>query len=263
MNPVLRHRIAISELAYDVVWHSAGLDDKHNALSAPSPGSTWEERAALERKALAELASVGLAVDNRIDPELVGTIRLIAKPHQELYGWFTPEPGAPTRSVLAVRVGRDALLTRLEDGNLILEPVDPAAVPDAVAGLVPMRPAADSPALKAALSELDKEPDQYEDDYDGSVMVSSWQAPRQESDVEKVRRLLDEPRSGTGQFFAAVRDDQLGRRRCAHPLSYVDTAQGRYVTRIRRSNGVTSLLMTPADNGALADHLRSLLTNIR
>lgn len=261
---MLRKQITVSELAYDVVWHSAGLEDKHNALPAPSPGTTWQERAALEREALAELSSAGLASDNRIDPELIATIKLIAKPHQELYGWFTPEPGAPTRSVLAVRAGNDALLAQMEGGSLILGPIKPTAIPDAVAGVVPIRAAATSPALTAVLSELDKDPDQEEeeDEYGGSVMVSTRQAPRQESHVEKVRRLLNEPRLAAGQFFASVRDDQLGRRRCEHPVGYLDTEQGRYITRIRRAHGVRSLVVTPADNSGLADHLRALLAEI-
>lgn len=261
---MLRSRIVISELAYDVIWQLEGLPDKHTALGTASPGTTREERATLERAALEELAAAGLARHDHVHPDLVAALSLTVQSYQELYGWFAPELEAPTRSVLAVCSGNDALLVQLDEGYLQLEPLSPAALPEAVAAAVPARPPVDFPALMVPLSELDgtaaaQRHEEY--DFGASLMISRGRPSGDERDSEKVRRLLEQPRVGAGQFFAAVRDHRLGRRHRSGSLSYVDTAHGRYLTRIQRgTNATESLLVTPADSGTLADQLRHMLT---
>ncbi|GDY33737.1 ESX secretion-associated protein EspG [Gandjariella thermophila] len=253
---MLRSRITISALAYDVAWESERLPDKHRALLTPSPGTTYEERAELERRALAELASLGLARGEQIHPDLLAALRLIARAHQEFYGWWHAAESDTVSAVVAVS-GEDAVRAVLLNNQLTLEPVRAAGAADALVALLPQAPAGRGSAISMPEDEVGGSAGDGPG-YGGGVMVSASTSVN--ASTAQLRRLLDQPRTGGGQLYAASRD-HLGRKhRAPGPVTYFDTAAGRYVA-VRRpgSDGRAWVTITPADPSTLASRLTESL----
>ena len=250
---MLRGRLTISALAYDVVWEYLGLQDKPNALDVPSPGATWRARTDLVRSALDELHRRGLIEHDEPDAALVAALRLVAWPEREIYGWYSSGgPGASVRSVLCACSGDVALLAHLGDDLLTIEPVRPTALPAAVADHVPAAAAMRIPSYTLPTNVIGS-PSPPEG------LLRPAAGPSAHPLHGQVRRLLTRPRTGWGQFFAADRDRHGMRRRCEFPLTYVDTADGRFcVSEHRQSDGRAWLVFAAADQARLAARLDEL-----
>jgi hypothetical protein len=255
---VLRSRVTISALAYDVTWEVERLPDKHRALLTASPGTTYEERAELERRALAELASSGLARGEQIHPDLLAALRLIARAHYEFYGWWHTAESETVSGVVAVS-GEDAVRALLLGDQLTLEPVRAAGAADALVAMLPPASAGRGGAISLPEDEFGAGPGTDDARAGGGVLVSANTGTG--TATGQLRRLLDQPRTGGGQLYAANRD-HLGRKhRAPSPVTYFDTAAGRYLA-VRRPGPDRRpwVTVTPADPRALAGRLTESLT---
>src|SRR5256885_6602444 len=91
--PVLRASMTMSGLAFVVLWEKLDLGTLPRALFLPSPGTTVADRATAERIAAMELARIGVGWGARLDDEIVASLRLLAAPATEYYGWIMPPTG--------------------------------------------------------------------------------------------------------------------------------------------------------------------------
>jgi len=258
---VLRSRVTISALAYDVAWEAGRLPDKHRALLTPSPGTTYEERAELERRALAELSSLGLARGEEIHPDLLAALSLVASAHHEFYGWFHAGESDTMSAVVAVS-GEDAVRAVLLRDQLALEPVRAIGAADAFVAVLPPATPGHGSAISLPADEVSGQ--QTGDGYQGggAVMVSAGTTAN--ASATQLRRLLDQPRTGGGQLYVASRDHLGRKRRAPAPLTYFDTAGGRYLAVQRPGpDGRTWVTVTPADAKAIAERLRESLATAR
>ncbi|MBP2477352.1 hypothetical protein JOF53_006224 [Crossiella equi] len=246
---MLRTRVVVSALAYDVVWEAERLGDKHNALLTASPGATWEQRLEYARAALRELTEAGLADGESVHPDLVAALRLLARPQHEVYGWFTPEPGSPAVGVLAAASGTDAVLAVLHDGWLTLEPVEAGKLPEAVARLLPERNALRTTVLSFPLDESTV-------DEQGLLR----RVGGRDGGAARAQRLFERERLGAGQFRVARRDGNGVREIAEFPLDYVDTEAGRYLAcRQPGPDGAPWGLVLPGTPTELVQRLRGQL----
>jgi hypothetical protein len=206
--PALRTPLVLSGFAFVVLWEKLDLGALPRALYLPSPGATVEERARVEHVAAVELARLGLGSGGPPDHELAATLRLLAAPATEYYGWVVPSAGRPV-GMLAAESGRQAVLATVDVPIVELMPVTAGDLARIVAHqLPPLAPA-------------------------GAVHVLP------EHSLAGFERATGAPVTGNGQLYVAVRD-RIGRRRQApHMIEYVDTPAGRWLLR-REPGGTTA-----------------------
>src|SRR5207244_7483952 len=114
----------------------------------PSPGATRAERARAEHTAAVELAGLGFGDGSALDGQLAATLRVLAAPASECYGWIVPAYGT-TFGVLAARSAAMGALGALTGDVVELWPLghhEPAA---AVVERLPNHP----PAPRAVTTE--------------------------------------------------------------------------------------------------------------
>lgn len=254
---MLRSAVTLSALAYDLVWEAEEVGEKHNALLTPSPGATMAERLAVARPAIEELTRAGLFDGRYVHPDLKAAMQLIARAHRELYGWFTPEPEAPTSSVLAVASGRDALLAVLAEEQLHLRPIDARELAAAVVGVLPEAQPLRIPAYSVPLAELNGGGERNGEGYLQRMGAGSGRG----AELERVRRLFAEPRLGAGQFRAAGRD-RFGRRQVSpSPVDYFDVAGGRFVTYLPAGGDGSWGMVVPGGRAQLIERFGEMVVS--
>src|SRR5262245_31230060 len=128
----LRGSMTLSGLAFTVLWEKLDLGALPRALFQLSPGATHAERARVEHVAATELARLGLGDGCALDDETVATLRLLAKPDIECYGWLVPTDGRPV-GVLGAEAGRRAVLAWQDAPVVELMPVGPGELTRVVA----------------------------------------------------------------------------------------------------------------------------------
>ncbi|SHF31296.1 ESX secretion-associated protein EspG [Streptoalloteichus hindustanus] len=250
---MLRASVALSALAFDVLWQNEELGDKPTPLSCPSPGATYEERAELERRAWGELEQAGLARRGRADEDLVEALHLLRSPSVELFAWVSAERG--NWSVLATASGPSGVLAVFANDRLDLHPVRPEALADTVVSALPEV----APARGHALSvPMDAVSGSAGDGVSGSFLHQA--AGRGGGgDVARFRQVMSAERRGMAQLYAAARDSYGQRRRVDRPLTVLDTVDGRWIVQRRRGNpGPDWLVVAPADRRLLATRLSEL-----
>ncbi|MCP2262154.1 EspG family protein [Streptoalloteichus tenebrarius] len=250
---MLRASVALSALAFDVLWQDERLGDKPNPLSCPSPGATYEERAELERTAWAELEQVGLARHGRADEDLVEALHLVRRPAVELFGWVNGEGGH--WSLLAAAAGPSAVLAVFANDTLELHPVRVDALAEVVVSALPEV----APARGHALSvPVDAVSGPRDDGESGSFLhhaAGGGGGP----EVTRFRQVMSAERRGVAQLYAAVRDSYGQRRRVDRPLTVLDTVDGRWLVQRRPGNpGPDWLVAAPVDRRLLVTRLSEL-----
>ncbi|GGM59223.1 ESX secretion-associated protein EspG [Longimycelium tulufanense] len=257
---MLRREVVVSELAYDVLWEvevGAVLHaEKHPALHCSSPGATWTEREHLVAQVGVELARLDLVRGSQADPDLVGALRLLARPQLEVYGWYSAA-GQPTRSVVGAVAGREGVLAELGNGQFRLRPLAPEWLCPAVASVVPeLRP------LPGQHHNLPTELLTGDGPAHGTADAGLLQAVGRsgpDAEVDRVRRLLARPRRAAAQFYVAGRGRDGARQRCEFPVNVIETEEGCYLTQqLRGNDGRAWTVATPVDQRLLADRLTHL-----
>ncbi len=250
--------VSITSLAFDVAWHAARLDDKPPALTVPSPGSTFTERRLLEQQGWEELHRLGLAQHGRLHGDASDALVTLGGASRELYGFFGGAEDEP-RSVIAASRGDDAVLALLDDGCVTMESVRATNLAEAVLSVLPRLNKAPGPALSAPLSAAHGDAAEG-----GSVLQRSDGGTGDAAAGQRMRRALDRPRIGGGQFYSAGRDRWGKRGRNPALVSMVDTVDGRYIAETRPSDrGEPWVILAPADNGALMRAFNGLLGALR
>jgi hypothetical protein len=247
--------MGMSALAFDVAWAAAGLDDKPPALAMPSPGATLEERRAVEEQAWAELHHSGLAHQGLLRGDTRDALTLLGGASRELYGFFGPAQVKPG-SVIAAASGEDAVFARLHEDTVELEPIRATNLAPSVAEGLPALGKGQGPALSAPLSAVLGNAGSGD-----SILQRSDGGGGGNAAGARIRRVLERPRLGGGQFYAATRD-RWGKR-TRHPafIAILDTADGRYLIEQRAANTQEPwLILSPASTDVIIRAFDGLLT---
>ncbi|GAB2860440.1 ESX secretion-associated protein EspG [Lentzea nigeriaca] len=251
---MLRSRVAIPVTALYQAWQAAGLPSLHRALLTQVDfdedlleSGDVSELERLQRTAWAQLEQYGLARGSQVHPDLANALRLVVEAGVEYWAFFSLKDG-PQQSVLVVTNGQDALrIVLTPDQQFVLEPVRADEAPQALVGALPPAPAGRGNPITLPEDALKQKPQSYEDT--GSFLQQSrpTSSPNDQL-VAQLKQIMGQPRTGGGQVYSAKRDHLGRKQRCINPLTYIDTANGRYVA--ARDQGW--LRVQPADFGTLA-----------
>ena len=243
--------ITLTALEFDVLWEHIAPGAMPLIVKVPSPGKTYEERAAIEDGVWAGLAARGIERD---DPELVDLLRLLARPDREVDGRLWAGSGV---RLIACAAEESAMLAVLVGETLTLSRISAHGLPAAAAGALPQASAGPgrSVTLRTADFEAAAQGDGTVRGFEGSLLARGIRADDATALAEMIGDVVN-----TGNFGAAVRD-KLGRRvRGERVVSFFDTDAGRYV-QIRRPapDGELWTTISPADTRKLTHHIDELL----
>lgn len=209
------------------------------------PEPMWlpdDEKLAAERRMRETLQEAGLLDrQGRLDVEFLDWLPLLTNASLEYYGWV--HDGQRTYGILAAARGLQGIVAvRVADG-IALKPVPREYLADAlVAELPDVRPGGGRP-LVIRVAELEEAA--RED------RIPSW-------DIRDLVNVLQRPVSGTGELYAARRDELNRYHRLEQPLHYADTDWGRYLNYTAGTGDAAEIHLAPAHPSALIEHLQRL-----
>lgn len=221
---------------------------------------TWYDDSALralDEHARDELARHFLVSSGRTTPEFDDLIDVLVRPDRELYGWIDAVlDGRPRRyGVLAVAGYRVGLLVvrDLDTDVVVMRSARPSRLVEEFVGQLPDVPAGVGEAVSMPYDDFlvaTTERDEF-------VGFHVQRDPR----VAALRELLAEPRTGAGNLYTATRSDHNARRRNEHPVNYIDTPSGRWLTTLRSDGEQLIATARPATRHTIARalELRSTL----
>ncbi len=252
-------------------WQAEGLPELHRALytrvdfdsDAVAEGDLGGALALFE-SGWATLERLGLARGRAVHPDLGRSLRLIAEAGTEFYAYFN-HGDEEARTALVAVSGKDAIRVVLTpDKHFVVEPVRPEDAPQALVAVLPEVKAGQGSLISLPADALEK-PRHQREESDGFLQQNRYATTPQEQQAVALRKLLAEPRLGGGQLYAARRD-RLGKKaRCPKPLTFFDTAGGRYLQYQVSTGGLPWNTVQPADFGAMTSrlgHLASTIPNV-
>ncbi|WP_186762866.1 ESX secretion-associated protein EspG [Lentzea tibetensis] len=251
---MLRSRVAVPVVALYTAWQAAGLPQLHRALIAQIDFDEDQLAEgdlsglnALARNSWGALEQLGLARGGQIHPDLASTLRLIAEATTEYYAFFSHED-SQTCTALTVRNGDEAVRVVLTpDNTFVLEPIRPEDAAQALIAALPPTPPGKGGPISLPGDALEAKPQRYEDT--GSFMQQSRPTSTpHDQQVQQLRKIMSEQRTGGGQLYAAWRDSRGRKQRCENPLTFFDTISGRYIT--QKTSGWLNVM--PGDFTTLA-----------
>lgn len=212
---------------------------------------TWSDDTASRARdasAHAELARLGLRHDGRLVPEFDDVVGAFVRPDHELYGWVdTVVAGRPRRfSVLAGSAHQQGflLVQDHETDTVTLASLSPDDLLDAfLAQLPPVRPA-NRPGITVTHDEF-------------LATKPGGRPGGGAPNVRALQALVDQPRSGAGSLYAAVRRGIGTRVRTPGPVTYIDTREGRWLLTHHTSGGHRLTSVRPATPSLIASKLRA------
>ncbi|MGW5051053.1 ESX secretion-associated protein EspG [Actinokineospora sp. NPDC004072] len=243
--------ITLTALEFDVLWEHLAPGAMPLVVKVPSPGKTWEERAAIEDGAWSGLAARGIERD---DPEIAELFALLARPEREVDGRLWTGRGV---RLLACAREESGALAVLADDTLRVQRISALGLAAAAVGELPPAPAGPgrSVTLRTADFESAARGDGTVRGFEGALLAHGIRADDASTLAEMIGDVVR-----TGNFGAAARD-RLGRRvRGERVVSFFDTAAGRYV-QVRRASpdGELWTTISPADSRKLTHHVDDLL----
>lgn len=265
---MLRSRVVLPVVALYNAWQAEGLPELHRALytridfdaDSLAEGDLGGALALFE-SGWTTLERLGLARGRAVHPDLGRSLRLIAEAGTEFYAYFN-NGDEEARTALVAVSGQDAVRVVLTpDKHFVVEPVRPEEAPQALVSVLPQASPGTVPLISLPADALTR-PRHQREESGGFLQQNRYATTPQEQQVEALKKLLAEPRLGGGQLYAARRD-RFGRKaRCPKPLTFFDTAGGRYLQYQASSNGQPWNTVQPADFGAMTSRLGQLPATI-
>lgn len=196
-----------------------GLGEPHLGLT---PEPLWRDPAAAGRFGrLVErhLTRLGWRRrDGEIDREVVAALAVVCRPDVGFHGWLTHEHR--TTSVLAGAIGREAVLAVRSGNDVTVRSVHRQRLAERLAAHLPDVPAGAGPPLRVDLAEL-----RATDPSGGRPTEGGAGLRRVGPQVRRAAALVAAPTTGAGELYP------VGGRA---PVSYVDSAHGRYLVATTR-----------------------------
>ncbi|WP_236788967.1 ESX secretion-associated protein EspG [Amycolatopsis sp. GM8] len=200
------------------------------------------EKLAAEQRMRDALQEAGLL--NRrgqLDVEFLDWLPLLTSASVEYYGWV--HDGQKTYGILTAARGLQGIVAiRVGDG-IALKPIQREHLAEAlIAELPDVRPGGGRP-LMIRVAELE---------------AASREDRRPSWDIRDLVNVLQRPVTGTGELYAARRDDLNRYHRLEEPLHYADTDWGRYLNYSSGTGKEAAVHLAPGSPGALIEHLLRL-----
>lgn len=190
-------------LAPTATWRPPGAPDPHDAETADALTRLgWRQR------------------DGSLDREVAASLTVLCRPSVEFYGWLTHD-GATT-AVVAAAAGREAVLALRSDSSVWLSSVPAKRLAERLVAQLPDAPSAGGNPISVALADLNATSRTGRVRDQGGVL-----ARRADPAVRHVQWLMSLPVTGSGELYAAARDDDGTRHSHDEPVEYVDTSVGR------------------------------------
>lgn len=223
---VLHAPIEVSADALCAVVARENLGEMHYALAAQPMWRDEDATREYQAKAASELVGLGLAGRGGLDPDFRDTLITLTHPAHEFLALFVVDN--EVRNVVAAAGAGDGVLAIRDGDTVSLQPARRTLLAEAAVFQLPQVRAAHGRGVNVPEHDLAERPRRHrrDDGYDGL-------RPAQENpDVAHLRRILDQPTIGGGQLFAGVRDQGGRLRSSPHPLSYLDTEDGRWMNHV-------------------------------
>ncbi|MCR3720472.1 MULTISPECIES: ESX secretion-associated protein EspG [Prauserella salsuginis group] len=223
-------------------------------------GATWYSREALQQidaEIHAELARVGLANENGVHPDLLATVEAIGHPELEYYGWISGlHDGAPVDLSVLAGSGRGEAFTLVNNeaaGVVVLASVPARELVDAFLLQLPQQSPANAHALSVPKAKVEgRKGESLSED---SLMRSEVPDAAQR-ELNEFKRIMGLERTGGGQLYVAARNRSGQRQRAEKPITYLDTAEGRWLIEETPGTGEPMLAAAPATPELLRSRLR-------
>ncbi|MEW2499628.1 ESX secretion-associated protein EspG [Amycolatopsis sp. NPDC047767] len=208
----------------------------------------------LEREEAAKRVDDALAVAGLVDRrgratvDFLDWLPLLSRPAEEYYGWVAT--GGRTYGVLVAASGLQAVLAVSDGEHVGVQEIDRQRLVETLVEQLPAVGAGGGVPRSVRVSDLADAARRGEDAYP------------LEPELADVVGLVQRPVHGSGELYAARRDE-VGRRLCvAEPLHYADTDWGRYLSHTAGTGADAVIRLGPATPAELCRALRELAADL-
>jgi hypothetical protein len=272
-NSVLYDPVTLALDTITTVWRRENLGEPHNVFVDTKYWLDEDgERQALQR-AGDDMAMHGLLMGRDLSPDFRETLQILARPNVEYFGWIgvmpTHEQGGSNIAVLAASVEQDAVLAIRDGDQVTIGPCSADGLAAALVDKMPNVPAGHGRSVNLPEREVRQLRRQRGNGAPGEASSLPANAfnifPRQSmaEDARDLFTVLELPRSGGGELYAAARARSGERRRYPHPLVYMDTEQGRWISQLSGDQpGERWMVAAPANRSLLVSKLHEMRSRI-
>jgi hypothetical protein len=270
---VLYNPVTLALDTLTTVWRRENLGEPHNVLVDTVYWLDEEgERQALQR-AGDDMAMNGVLMGRDLSPDFRETLQIVARPNVEYFGWIglrpTEERAESNLAVLAASVGQDGVLVVRDGDQVTIGPCSSEGLAEALVDKMPNVPAGRGRSVNLPEREMRQLRARRGAGAPGEAPQLPAEAfnifPRQSmaEDARDLFTVLELSRSGGGELYAAARARSGERRRCPHPLVYMDTEQGRWITQLSGDQpGERWMVAAPASRSLLISKLHEMRSRI-
>ena len=255
------------------VWRRENLGEPHNVFVGTQYWLDEEgERQALQR-AGDDMAMHGLLMGRDLSPDFRETLAILARPNVEYFGWIgtlpSNESDGTNIAVLAASAGDGGVLAVRDGDQVTIGPCSRDGLAEALVDKMPNVPAGRGRSVNLPEREMRQLRAQRGNGAPGEVPALPAGAfnifPRASmaEDARDLFTVLELPRSGGGELYAAARARSGERRRCPHPLVYLDSEQGRWMQQLSGDQpGERWMVAAPASRSLLINKLHEMRERI-
>jgi hypothetical protein len=233
----LNGRVTVSLDTLAAVWRKENLGELHNVLVDTAYWMTDDEYRQAFQRAVDELHQRGLVSQGSLDPNFLDALRVVGRPSVEYYGWIAAED--LDIGVLVAGRGEDEGVLLVRDGKEIhLESVGAEGLMGALIGQMPQVRPGHGRGVNLPEAEVRTLAAKLPSDPPGSIKPLSpaefeiFGRATMAEDARDWFEVMSSARSGGGELYVAARNQYGERKRCQHPLIYVDTQNGRWITQM-------------------------------
>lgn len=274
----------LTPVEFDFIWDAHSAGEVPYPLQAPSHGATMEERSALRKRTIEDLAQRGL-VDGWGEPQrslalafdlLTGAEVSLDSVHIDdsdanavlAFAGAAPSTAGAGKAVLAVQDAR----------GLVLDELDPDGLASAIVGLFPRAQRGRERSITVPIEQLMGRPgadflqrrpaDEFATgnapgNAPGSAGARDVSRAGADEERKALARLHAQPRLRGGQIGANSRS-ALGTTARSPVLSWFDTESGRYMSQASRGgDGREWITIAPADAPTLRQRIGEMLAGVR
>ena len=244
---MLYRPITVTIDALTQVMCMCDLGELHVTLAA---GAVWvdpETDKLADDNALRRFADLGMTDRGGLRADLIDSLRVLARPDTEYYGWYTQH--GITTAVLAASVGSDALLVLRRGRDIQFQPADPRRLAEALVACLPPVPPSRGPSFNVAQSQARVALRSLADHGHSSAQQCTGTG-------SELVRLWSTPSIGAGELHVARRRRATQMRvTTPYPVGYHDTANGRWWIQVVPGHGDNWIAAAPATVGLLINRL--------